>query len=159
MNDDDRWRLERRASRAALKIIHRASQHASSADRLSELKRGLSLLPEEIRTVVETLLGSQEVFLRDVRRPGRGVRRDRIGAAMAATSLVVGLAAIAIAIPTPTAFQERVFVVILALAAATVGAFLPGTIAVKGSRPSLTVRASGALGFGVFVLLVYRWLL
>jgi hypothetical protein len=70
---------------------------------------------------------------------------------------MLALLAIAVFIPELTKFQERVFVVVLALAPGAVGGFLPGAIAVQGKRPSVAVRATGAIGFTVLVLLIYRW--
>ena len=58
---------------------------------------------------------------------------------------------VAIAVPNPTATQWFVFRVVLALAAAGIGAVLPGLIVVNVSR---FVRSGGAIA--LFVL-VYLW--
>ena len=55
---------------------------------------------------------------------------------------------VAIAIPQPTATQWFVFRVVLALAAAGIGAVIPGLIVVNVSK---TVRAGGAIALFVLV--------
>jgi len=58
---------------------------------------------------------------------------------------------VAIAIPNPTATQWFVFRVVLALAAAGIGAVIPGLIVVNVSR---VVRAGGAIALFVLVYLL-----
>jgi len=58
-------------------------------------------------------------------------------------------------IPSPTRFQERAFVIALALVAEAVGGFIPGAIEVKGKRPSVAVRATGAIGLAVFIIILF----
>jgi hypothetical protein len=64
---------------------------------------------------------------------------------------VVVMLVIAIAIPNPTTAQWFVFRVVLALAAAGIGAVLPGLIVVNVSR---VVRAGGAIALFVLVYLL-----
>ena len=47
------------------------------------------------------------------------------------------------------------FVIALALAAGAVGGFLPGAIAIEGKRPSVAVRATGAIGLAVFIIILF----
>lgn len=61
------------------------------------------------------------------------------------------LVAIAIFIPYPSPFQLLVFRVVLALAAAGIAAFLPGTLRIQISK---WIRAAGALAVFVLVYLV-----
>ena len=87
--------------------------------------------------------------------PEKAARRDRIGLAIAG-GLFVLLRLSSDYIPSPTRFQERMFVIGLALAAGAAGGFVPGVIAVEGKRPSLAVRATGAIGFTVFIIILFH---
>ena len=70
--------------------------------------------------------------------------------------LLVGLA---VAIPEPTRAQERTFTVVLMLAAGAFALMLAGELEVEGYHPSFKVKAGGAIGFAVFIALIYRVLL
>lgn len=66
---------------------------------------------------------------------------------------VIVLLVIALAIPEPTAQQMFIFRVVLALAAAGVGAVIPGFLDINGKIWEISLRATGALA--LFVL-IYR---
>jgi hypothetical protein len=86
--------------------------------------------------------------------PVKAARRDRLGLAVAGgVFLLVRLGSDYN--PSPTRFQERTFVVALALAAGAAGGFVPGAIAVDGKRPSVAVRATGAIGLAVFIIILF----
>ena len=89
-----------------------------------------------------------------INEPAKAARRDRIGLAIAG-GLFLLLRLSSDHIPSPTRFQERTFVIALALAAGAVGGFVPGAIAVEGKRPSIAVRATGAIGLAVFIILLF----
>ena len=90
--------------------------------------------------------------------PAKAARRDRIGLAIAGGMFVL-LRLSSDYIPSPTRFKERTFVIALALAAGTAGGFAPGVIAEAGTRPSVAVRATVALGLAVFIIILfYRFL-
>jgi hypothetical protein len=86
--------------------------------------------------------------------PAKAARRDRIGLAIAGGVFVL-LRLISDYIPSPTRFLERTFVIALALAAGAAGGFIPGAIAVEGKRPSVGVRATGAIGLAVFIIILF----
>lgn len=65
-------------------------------------------------------------------------------------AFVIALLVLAVAIPSPTAFQYTVFRVVLALAAAGVAAMIPGFLQITLSE---WIRAGGALG--VFVVVYF----
>jgi hypothetical protein len=87
-------------------------------------------------------------------QPEKAARRDRIGLAIAG-GLFVLLRLSSDYILSPARFQERTFVIALALAAGAAGWFVPGAIAVEGKRPSVAVRATGAIGLAVFIVLLF----
>lgn len=90
--------------------------------------------------------------------PAKAARRDRIALAIAGGVFVL-LRLISDYIRSPTRFLERMFVIALALAAGAAGGFIPGAIAVEGKRPSVRIRATGAIGLAVFiVILFYRFI-
>jgi hypothetical protein len=152
-------RRARRAERAALQILRHSLGQRTPRARLREFKRRVAELPEDIRGATETLLVYQETLIGMVNAPESVARRDRIGLAVTGAVFMLILLAVALFVPSPTAFQERVFVIVLAVAAAAAGAFLPGTISVEGYHPSAKVRAAGAIAFAVFILLFYRFLI
>ena len=86
--------------------------------------------------------------------PVKAARRDRIGLAVAGGVFLL-LRLGSDYIPSPTRFQKRTFVVALALAAGAAGGFIPGAIAVDGKRPSVAVRATGAIGLAVFIIILF----
>jgi len=59
----------------------------------------------------------------------------------------------AIFIPNPTDYQYNVFRTILCLAAAGIGAILPGFIVIEGKWTEFTFRASGAIALGILFYL------
>ena len=67
---------------------------------------------------------------------------------------LVALLVIAIVIPQPSDFQLFVFRLILSLAAAAVGAVIPGFLEVSGKKEKLTLRAGGAIALFVIVYLL-----
>lgn len=71
---------------------------------------------------------------------------------------VVVLLVIAVSVPSPTEFQFFVFRIVLALVAAAIGAFLPGSLNVQShiQNPAYrnTIRAGGAVAFFVIVYLI-----
>lgn len=89
-----------------------------------------------------------------INEPAKAPRRDRIGLAIAG-GLFVLLRLGSDYIPSPTRFQERTVVIALALAAGAAGGFVPGAIAVEGKRPSVAVRAAGAIGLALFIILLF----
>jgi hypothetical protein len=89
-----------------------------------------------------------------INEPAKAARRDRIGLAIAGGVFVL-LRLGSDYIPSPTRFQERTFVVALALAAGAAGGFVPGAIAVEGKRPSVAVRATGAIALAVFIIILF----
>jgi hypothetical protein len=95
---------------------------------------------------------------RVINQPAQAARRDRIGLAIAGGVFVL-LRLGSDYIPSPTRLQERTIVVALALAAGAAGGFVPGAIAVEGTRPSVAVRATGAIGLAVvIIILFYRFI-
>ena len=66
---------------------------------------------------------------------------------------VIVLLVIALAIPEPTSQQMFIFRVVLALAAAGIGAIIPGFLDINGKILDISLRATGALA--LFVL-IYR---
>ena len=89
-----------------------------------------------------------------INEPARAARRDRIGLAIASGVFVL-LRLSSDYIPGPTRFEQRAFVIALALAAAAVGGLAPGVIAREGTRPSVAVRATGAIGLAVFIIILF----
>jgi hypothetical protein len=89
-----------------------------------------------------------------INEPAKAARRDRIGLAIAGGVFVL-LRLSSDYIPSPTRFQERTFAVALALAAGVAGWFVPGAIAVEGKRPSVAVRATGAIALAVFIIILF----
>jgi uncharacterized membrane protein len=67
---------------------------------------------------------------------------------------LLALLIIALVIPQPSDFQVFVFRLILALAAAAIGAILPGFLEVSGTVKNITLRAGGAIGLFVIVYLL-----
>ena len=69
----------------------------------------------------------------------------------------LGFAAVlyfALSLPSPTVFQMFVFRVTLALAAAAIGALLPGLLHVESTNAVVALRASGALALFLLVYIV-----
>ena len=89
-----------------------------------------------------------------INKAAKAARRDRIGLAVAGGLFVV-LRLSSDYIPSPTRPQVRMFVIALALAAGAVGGFIPGAIAIEGKRPSVAVRATGAIGLAVFIIILF----
>lgn len=138
----------------------RVGKKRTPSERLQELQEQLKLLPVEIRSAVEMLVAWEEGLMSDLHSDKTVARRDRIGLSVSGAIGLFLLLGIAIAIPDPSDFQERVFIIVLGIAGAAAGAFLPGAINVEGGyRPTVWVRAGGAIGFAVFLILVYRFLL
>jgi ankyrin repeat protein len=79
---------------------------------------------------------------------------ERIGVFASALLFIVAMVAIAITVPNPTTFQAFVFRVVLALAAAAFGAFIPGFLNIESRVFRNRVRAGSALGLFVLVYLV-----
>jgi hypothetical protein len=89
---------------------------------------------------------------------GAGASEDRLWEGFAAfafgVAFVIAIVVLAIKLPNPTHFQYSVFRVILAIAAAGVGAMIPGFLSLSiTSSAGLVVRAAGALG--VFVVVYF----
>ena len=76
---------------------------------------------------------------------------DKLLAFAFGTVFVVVILVMAIAFPNPSKDVARTFNVVLALAAAGVGAMLPGFIHVQGKIAKLSLRAGGALALFVVV--------
>jgi hypothetical protein len=81
-------------------------------------------------------------------------RRDRIGLAIAGGLFVLIMLG-SDWIRSPTRFQERSFVIALALAAGAAGGFIPGAIVIDGKRPSVAVRATVAVGLAAFIIILF----
>ena len=64
---------------------------------------------------------------------------------------VIVLLVIALAIPEPTAQQMFIFRVVLALAAAGIGAVIPGFLDINGKILEISIRATGALALFVLI--------
>ncbi len=85
-----------------------------------------------------------------------GKNGQKLTAFIFGVAFVITLIILAIAFPEPTAFQYMVFRIILALAAAGVGAMIPGFLHVNVSA---WVRAGGALGvFAVVYFFNPAWM-
>ncbi len=67
---------------------------------------------------------------------------------------VASLLLIAVFIPEPTNQQMFVFRVVLALAAACVGAIVPGFLEIQGKVLEFSLRAGGALGLFLIIYLI-----
>ena len=77
--------------------------------------------------------------------------------AIVATSIggffLLFLMIIAIVIPRPTRPQQRIFFTVLAIAAAALGALLPGAFEIKFESTTLGVVASASSALGLFLLM------
>jgi hypothetical protein len=97
-------------------------------------------------------------LMNGIHEPAKAARRDRIGLAIAGGVFLL-LRLSSDYIPGPTRFQQRTFVIALAVAAGAAGGFIPGAIALEGKRPSVAVRATGAIGLAVFIIIwFYRFI-
>src|SRR3989442_5403866 len=67
---------------------------------------------------------------------------------------VAALLLIAVLIPNPTNQQMFIFRVVLALAAAGVGAVIPGFLTIQGEALKVTIQAGGALALFVLIFLI-----
>lgn len=81
-------------------------------------------------------------------------RSERIYAMVFGAVTIVFLAAVAVLVQAPTPFQLFVFRLIASLGAGAVGAFLPGSLTTSIERPSLKIRAGGALAVAVLIWLI-----
>jgi hypothetical protein len=88
--------------------------------------------------------------------PADAARREKIGAASAGAVFVLLISQSRSSLPDPTPFQETSVRHSTRTRRRAVGDFLPGAIAVAGKCPGVTIRATGAIGFAVFVILIYR---
>jgi hypothetical protein len=80
---------------------------------------------------------------------------ERATAITAGLAFLLALLAIATLIPSPTPFQEFVFRVVLAIAAAAFGSTIPGLLEINiGHGTQMAIRAAGALALFVAVFLV-----
>ena len=144
----------------AVDIINAAGREAQPAARLAYVKAQLVQLPDAHRRVVETLLAWQEATMEQdhALREFNASRRDRLWLARSGAGALVLMIIVSLAVPNPTPFQERIFVYVVALAFGACGALLPGAISVTSERPTLAVRAVGAVGMTIFAVLFY-WLI
>jgi len=111
---------------------------------------GLDAAPTSRATIVR--------LMNAIQKAAKAARRDRIGLAIAGGVFVL-LRLSSDYIPSPTRFKERTFIIVLALAAGAAGGFAPGVIAEEGRRPSVAVRATGATGLAMFIIILfYRFL-
>jgi len=67
---------------------------------------------------------------------------------------ITALLVIAVVIPEPTIQQMLFFRVVLALAAAGVGAVIPGFFTIQGEVVKITLQAGGALALFVLIYLI-----
>jgi hypothetical protein len=89
------------------------------------------------------------------RRRAKPANWERVTAISAGLVFLVALLAIAAFVPNPTPFQEFVFRVVLAIAAAAFGSTIPGLLEVDiGAGGKFAIRAAGALALFVTVFLV-----
>ena len=97
---------------------------------------------------------TQATLMNAINEAAKAARRDRIGLAIAGGVFVL-LRLSSDYIPSPSRFQERTFVIALALAAGAAGGFVPGATAAEGKRPSVAVRATGAIGLAVLIIILF----
>ena len=81
-------------------------------------------------------------------------RSERIYAMVFGAVTITFMAVVAFVVPEPKPFQLFIFRLICSLGAGAVGAFLPGSLTTSIGRPSLKVRAGGALALAVIVWFV-----
>jgi hypothetical protein len=89
-----------------------------------------------------------------INESAKAARRDRIGLALAG-GLFILVRVASDYFPNPTRFGQRMVVIAMALAAGAAGGFVPGAIAVEGKRPSVSVRATGAIGLAAFIMILF----
>jgi hypothetical protein len=106
---------------------------------------------EHIRRSMLLVIAANTQIVHDVRRMER---RDKIALAVGGAVFVIGLIVIALLIPQPSDFQLFVFRLVLALAAACVGAAIPGSLEVNGTVKQITLRAGGAIALFVIIYLM-----
>src|SRR6266550_4129852 len=136
--------------RAVANEIAAALIRVAPGQRLPELKRRIAAIPNpDIRNAVETLVLTTEGLVNQASN-----RADKIGVLIFAVIFLVGMLAIALAVPNPTSSQFFVFRVVLALAAAGVAWFIPGFIDVDIRFPKVAIRATGAIAVFVIVYLL-----
>jgi hypothetical protein len=117
------------------------------ADQLGFIKVTLQTFPEPYRTAAEALIEKMEVIMHDNPRP-RTLPWEKITAVAFGVVFLGILLTIAILIPQPSTFQSFVFRIVLALAAAGLGAVIPGFLHVQAGP---FVRAGGAIALFVIV--------
>jgi hypothetical protein len=149
---------ERDIRDVALEIVRHVHEQPDAKSRLATFKADVAKLNGQHRSAVLTLITLNEELVMATVGPQQ--RRDRLGLAIAGAVFLLLLMGIAIFIPSPTCFQERVFAVVLAISGAAAVAFLPGAIAIEAAwAQNLVVRAVGAVAFAVFVLSFYSRIL
>jgi hypothetical protein len=129
--------------------------------KLEQLKQDVAAAPPELRKPLANLLLLAEGATTDgfKMREHRSTATERRVLFAVGLGLLLLLVYLAVAIPTPTPSQEKTFLVVLGLGGAAFGAMLPGAIAVEGKRPGVRIRATGAIGFATFIIVVYKNLL
>jgi hypothetical protein len=113
----------------------------------------LSLSRKDLRGIANIglrLLRLTSVVSR-VKMASRIYRWERPALFVVAIIFLTILFVTAILIPNPSHAQEQIFRTILSLAAGGFGAFLPGAFNLKFVKPTITVRATSAAAFFVFV--------
>lgn len=150
---------EQELSEAAIRI-RLAVQKAPRKQKLAVLKKELRQVPRGLRDAVDMLVTEGVEAVKSVHDRSSEMRRDRAATAVFGVLGLIAMVTIALKVPKPEPFQEKVFVFVLAVIFAACGAFLPGAVSVAGGyRPAVWVRATGALGLAVFVILIYKFLL
>ena len=126
--------------------------------RLAHFRAAIAALPPEARDVAEAFLTVFIVMGNPInsKKPVAGALPlwEKLTLYGLAGLMLLGMVIYSIAIPNPTAQQEFVFRLILALGAAALGAFLPGFLHIQGRVANFSVRAGGALGMFVLVYLI-----
>lgn len=114
------------------------------------LNRELSGVPTELASII-MVSGALKALTMPVKR----IDWERISVFSSGAALFLVMLGVAIFIPQPSPFQYKVFGVILAFAAGSFGALLPGLFKITSNKlMGFGIRATGAAGMVVFVYLV-----
>ncbi len=104
--------------------------------------------PEDALKIIEEIMPSPKV-------QQKYKHTYQILAFVSGAGLLVSLLALAVFIPSPTPFQSRIFLSVLALAAGAFGVVITGLLDVKATLgKQITIGATGALALVVLMLFV-----
>jgi hypothetical protein len=148
-------------ARQVKEAIHEIAGQLSAlpeSKRPAHFRAAVAALPPEARDVAEAFLTVSIVMGNPMNSKkataGTLPLWEKVTLYGLAGLMLLGMVIYSLAIPNPTAQQEFVFRLILALGAAALGAFLPGFLHIQGRVANFTVRAGGALGMFVLVYLI-----